>query len=89
MSISKIKKKELIQEFQRDENDTGSPEVQIAILTQRINNLTQHMKEHSKDYHSRYGLLKLVSKRRKLLDYLKKDDKNKYNQVIKKLRIRK
>ncbi len=89
MSITREKKKELIENFQRDKSDTGSPEVQIAILTERINNLTEHMKLHPKDVHSRYGLLKLVSRRRKLLDYLKSKDKNKYLKIIGDLKIRK
>jgi len=89
MSITKEKKQEVIKQFQREKKDTGSPEVQIAILTERINNLTDHMKNHSKDFHSRYGLLKRVSQRRKLLDYLKRRDEEKYQDIIKKLNIRK
>ncbi len=89
MSITKDKKQELIKEYQRENEDTGSPEVQVAILTERINNLTEHLKTHKKDFHSRYGLLKLVSRRRKLLDYLKKRSPERYSQLIKKTKIRK
>jgi small subunit ribosomal protein S15 len=71
------------------DNDTGSPEVQIALLSTRINYLTEHFKTHKKDHHSRRGLLKLVSQRRKLLDYLKKSDKARYEKVIERLEIRK
>ena len=74
--ISKEKKSEIIEKFKRDEKDTGSPEVQIAILTERINELTEHLKVHKKDNHSRRGLLKMVGKRRNLLNYLAKKDKN-------------
>ena len=73
MTITKERKQELIQEYRHDDQDTGSPEVQIAILTTRINNLTEHMRVHSKDYASRRGLLALVSRRRRLLDYLRRD----------------
>ena len=89
MSITKEKKIELIQKFQRNEKDTGSAEVQIAIMTERIKNLTEHLKIHKHDFHSRRGLLKLVGKRRKLLDYLKKQDIQKYRELIKELGIRK
>lgn len=89
MSITKEKKTEVIGKFGRDKNDTGSPEVQIAILTERITNLTSHMQENPKDFHSRYGLLKLVSRRRKLLQYLQSCDSEKYKEVIKELKIRK
>jgi small subunit ribosomal protein S15 len=89
MSITKEKKGQLITEYCRKDNDTGSPEVQAAILTERINNLTEHMNRHTKDFHSRYGLLKLVSKRRKLLDYLKRKNSDKYKELIQKLNIRK
>ena len=78
----------LIKEYSRNKTDTGSPEVQIAILTERIVNLTEHFKTHKKDNHSRTGLLKLVSQRRKQLDYLKLKDENKYMDIIKKLGIR-
>lgn len=89
MSITKEKKTEVIKGYQRDDKDTGSPEVQIAVLTERIKNLTTHMNTHKKDFHSRYGLLKLVSRRRKLLRYIKKKNEEKYNEVIKKLNLRK
>ena len=88
MSIKKDTKTSLIKEYSRNKTDTGSPEVQIAILTERIVNLTEHFKTHKKDNHSRTGLLKLVSQRRKQLDYLKLKDKNKYMDIIKKLGIR-
>jgi small subunit ribosomal protein S15 len=77
-----------VSEFAQKAGDTGSPEVQVAILTERINNLTGHFKTHSKDNHSRRGLLKLVSSRRSLLDYLKKKDENRYRTLIEKLGIR-
>ncbi|MGM0567649.1 MAG: 30S ribosomal protein S15 [Elusimicrobiota bacterium] len=89
MSITKKKKKEVIKNYQRKDSDTGSPEVQVAILSERIKRLTEHMKEHKKDFHSRYGLLKLVSRRRKLLDYMKRKTPEKYAEVIEKLEIRK
>lgn len=87
--ISKEKKAELIQAYGRKEGDTGSPEVQIAILTERINELTEHLKVNQKDHHSRRGLLKMVGKRRGLLDYLKKTDLEGYRALIVKLGIRK
>lgn len=87
--ISKEKKAELIKAYGRKEGDTGSPEVQIAILTERINELTEHLKENQKDHHSRRGLLKMVGKRRGLLDYLKKNDLEGYRTLIAKLGIRK
>ena len=89
MTITKERKQELIQEFKRDEDDTGSPEVQIAVLTTRINNLTQHMREHKKDYATRRGLLAMVSRRRRLLDYLRKVEPQRYLDIIGKLGIRK
>ncbi len=89
MSIKKETKTALINEFKVHSNDTGSPEVQIALLTERINNLTEHFKVHKKDHSSRRGLLKLVSKRRRLLDYIKKHDNAKYQDVIEKLKLRK
>lgn len=88
MSIQAARKQELIKEHQQDKNDTGSPEVQIAILTERINNLSEHMQEHKGDLHSRRGLLAMVAKRRKLLDYLKSKDEERYNKLIKSLKIR-
>lgn len=89
MTITKDRKQELVQEFKRGESDTGSPEVQIAILTTRINALTDHMRTHSKDYASRRGLLMLVSRRRRLLDYLKGIDPQRYLDIIGRLEIRK
>lgn len=87
--LSKDKKTELIGNFGAHEQDTGSPEVQIALLTERINYLTDHFKVHQKDHHSRRGLLKLVSRRRKLLDYLKKKDFKRYRDILTKLGLRK
>jgi len=89
MSITKEKKQELIEEFGQHEDDDGSTEVQIAITTERINNITEHLKENKHDNSSRRGLKKLVNKRRKLLDYLKKNDEEKYKELIGKLGIRK
>lgn len=89
MTITKERKSELIQEFKRGDDDTGSPEVQIAILSTRINSLTEHMRTHSKDYATRRGLLAMVSRRRRLLDYLKKVDPQRYIDIIAKLNIRK
>jgi len=80
--------KEIIEKYMRHEGDTGSPEVQVALLTDRINHLTEHFKVHTKDHHSRRGLLKLVGQRRRLLDYLKKKDLNKYRDMIKSLGLR-
>ena len=88
MSITPERKLELIKEFATNEGDTGSPEVQIAILTERIVNLTEHFKGHKKDNHSRRGLLKMVSQRRKLLDYTKAKDDARYQDIIKRLGIR-
>jgi small subunit ribosomal protein S15 len=88
MSITAERKNALIKEFAQKAGDTGSPEVQIAILTERITNLTEHFKSHAKDNHSRRGLLKLVSQRRSLLDYLKKKEESRYKTVIEKLGIR-
>jgi small subunit ribosomal protein S15 len=82
------KKKEIISNFQSHENDTGSPEVQIALLSARIKYLTDHFKSHKKDHHSRRGLLKIVGQRRRLLDYLKKKDIERYRNVIQRLGIR-
>ena len=87
--ITKEKKQELIKQFQRDPSDTGSPEVQIAILTHRINELTQHFKTHKKDFHSRRGLFGLVSRRRRLLDYLKRTDPDRYLEILRRLGLRK
>ena len=80
---------DVIAKFQRSENDTGSPEVQVALLTTRINDLTEHFKAHKKDHHSRRGLLKMVSRRRKLLDYLKRKDADAYRSLIERLGLRK
>ena len=88
MSITAERKAELIKEHAREENDTGSPEVQVAILTERVANLTEHFKTHKKDNHSRRGLLKLVSQRRRLLDYLKRIDQSRYQALIEKLDLR-
>ena len=88
MSITAEKKQELISTYRTDPKDTGSPEVQIAILTERINNMSEHMQEHKKDLHSRHGLLAMVAKRRKLLDYLKRKDEARYQAIIKPLKIR-
>ena len=89
MSITKEKKEELIIAHKKHDKDTGSPEVQIALLSERISNLTEHFKIHKKDHHSRRGLLKLVGQRRRLLDYLKSKDVERYREIIKKLGIRK
>ena len=89
MSITAERKEALIKEHARGSGDTGSPEVQVAILTERINNLTQHFKGHAKDNHSRRGLLMMVNKRRSLLDYLRKKDGDRYLALIAKLGLRK
>ena len=89
MVLTTETKKEIIEKFKLHENDTGSSEVQIALLSNRIAYLTEHFQSHKKDHHSRRGLLKLVGQRRKLLNYLKKNDANKYQQIIKDLGIRK
>ena len=88
MSLEPERKAELIKSFATKENDTGSPEVQIAILTERINGLTDHFKTHKKDNHSRRGLLKMVSQRRQLLDYVKAKDQQRYQTIIERLGIR-
>jgi small subunit ribosomal protein S15 len=89
MTVTKVRKQELIQGYQRNDQDSGSPEVQIAILTARINNLTEHMRTHDKDYASRRGLLALVSRRRTLLDYLRRKNAPGYLGIINRLGIRK
>ena len=89
MSITAERKQALIKEHAQVKGDTGSPEVQVAILTERINNLTQHFKSHAKDNHSRRGLLMLVNKRRSLLDYLRREDEDRYTGLIGKLGLRK
>ncbi len=82
-------KKEIVKAYGKDENDTGSPEVQVALLTSRISYLTDHFKTHKHDHHSRRGLMKLVGSRRRLLDYMKRKDINRYRELIKKLGLRK
>lgn len=89
MSVTAEKKQEVIKDNARAKNDTGSPEVQVAILTERIRNLTEHFKDHHKDNHSRRGLLTMVNKRRSLLAYLKQKDVERYNALIQKLGLRK
>lgn len=89
MALTKAEKAKIVKEFARDEKDTGSAEVQIAILTKEINDLTEHLKEHIHDYHSRRGLLKKVGQRRNMLQYLAKKDVTKYREVIQKLGLRK
>ena len=89
MSITAERKEALIKEHKRSPDDTGSPEVQVAILTERIQNLTQHFKTHAKDNHSRRGLLMLVNQRRSLLDYLRRKDEQRYTDLIAKLGLRK
>ena len=88
MSITKENKKNLINEYSKNEKDTGSAGVQIAVLTERIKNLTEHFKTHNKDNHSKRGLVSLVNKRKKLLNYLSKNNKSEYSDLIKKLNIR-
>jgi small subunit ribosomal protein S15 len=89
MSIKKENKTKIIDEYSRSDKDTGSPEVQIAILSQRISNLTEHFQSHKKDNHSRTGLMRLINQRRSLLAYLKKSNKDSYEKLIDKLGIRK
>ncbi|RMD88989.1 MAG: 30S ribosomal protein S15 [Alphaproteobacteria bacterium] len=88
MSITAERKQALIKEYAQGDGDTGSPEVQVAILSERISNLTEHFKTHAKDNHSRRGLIKLVNQRRKLLDYLKRKDQNRYAELIQRLGLR-
>ena len=88
MSITQEDKNNVIKDYATKEGDTGSPEVQVAILTKRIANLTEHFKTHKKDNHSRRGLLKMVSLRRKLLDYVREKNENRYKELIKRLEIR-
>lgn len=88
MEITTKEKKGVIKKFGRHEKDTGSPEVQIALMSERIKELTEHLKEHKKDYHSQRGLLNLASKRKKLLNYLRRKDYNKFEKVVKELDIR-
>lgn len=89
MSLTKDKKESIVKKYGKDTNDTGSVEVQVALLTQRINELTEHLKEHKQDNHSKLGLLKMVGKRRSLLDYLRKSNVQRYRELIKNLNIRK
>jgi small subunit ribosomal protein S15 len=89
MSLTKEKKHELIEQFRRTDADTGSPDVQIAVLTHRINELTDHLNEHRKDHASRRGLLMLVSRRRRLLDYVRRHDPDRYLELLERLNIRK
>ena len=89
MTLQVPQKAEVVKQYQRSNKDTGSPEVQVALLTERINGLTEHFKTHVKDFHSRRGLLKLVSQRRKLLDYLRRKDADKYRGLIERLGLRK
>lgn len=88
MSITPERKAELIAQYKTGEGDTGSPEVQVAILTERITNLTEHLKSHAKDFHSRRGLLVMVGQRRSLLDYVKKKDQARYESLIQRLGLR-
>ena len=88
MSITAERKQELIKEFAVKKNDTGSPEVQVAILTERITNLTEHLKTHKKDHHSRRGLLMMVGQRRRLLDYVKSKETKRYTDMVKRLGLR-
>jgi len=88
MSITAERKQELIKEFATKKDDTGSPEVQVAILSERISNLTEHMKTHKKDFHSRRGLLMMVGQRRRLLDYVKRKQVQRYEDLIKRLNLR-
>ena len=88
MSITTARKAELIKKFAQNDSDTGSPEVQVAILSERIANLTEHFKGHKKDNHSRRGLLKMVSQRRRLLDYVKRNDQERYQKLIQELGLR-
>jgi len=88
MALSRERKEELIKKFQIHEGDTGSPEVQIALLTERLNELGGHFEKHDKDHHSRRGLLKIVGKRRRLLDYLKKKDVGRYQRILQELKLR-
>ncbi len=89
MSLGTTEKSKVIEQFQTNEGDTGSTRVQIAILTRRINDLTEHFRNHAKDHHSRRGLLKMVGRRRRLLDYLKRKDVDKYRRILEELNLRK
>lgn len=87
MALAKDEKKKIIKKYSREKGDTGSPEVQIALLSAQIDKLSEHLKEHKKDIHSRRGLLSMVAKRRRLLNYLKKADENRHSELVKKLEI--
>ena len=89
MTLSRDKKERLVKQYRTHDQDTGSPEIQIALLTERINHLTDHLKKHGKDFSSRRGLLKLVGKRRRLLDYLKDNDLDGYRKIVEELGLRK
>lgn len=89
MALSVAEKSNIVNEFRRSDSDTGSPEVQVALLTERIRGLTEHFKEHKHDHHSRQGLLRMVNRRRKLLDYLKSTDPERYRELISRLGLRK
>ncbi|MBU4128822.1 30S ribosomal protein S15 [bacterium] len=89
MVLEKEKKKEIVAKYRLNEKDTGSPEVQIALLTERINYLTKHLETHKKDHHSRRGLLKMVGQRRRLLDYLESKEKGRYQKIVQELDLRK
>jgi len=89
MALKTTKKKKIISSFQTHKKDTGSAEVQVALLTEKVKELTKHLKTHKKDFHSRQGLFRIVGSRRRLLDYIKKDQPKKYNNLVKKLKIRK
>jgi len=88
MALSAVSKAEIIKEYQVEEGDTGSPEVQVALLTHNINKLQDHFRDHKKDHHSRRGLIRMVNQRRKLLDYLKSKDASRYSELIKRLGLR-
>ena len=88
MTLKAAQKSEILEQFRRDENDTGSPEVQVALLSARINLLTTHFGSHEKDHHSRQGLLRMVNRRRRLLDYLKNTDQSRYKDLITRLGLR-
>ncbi|MBS3783293.1 MAG: 30S ribosomal protein S15 [Anaerolineae bacterium] len=88
MSLSKVEKQAIIEEYARTENDTGSPEVQVALLTTRISQLTEHLKEHKHDEHSRRGLIRMVGQRRRHLTYLSNEDPDRYKEIIKRLGLR-
>ncbi|HWA43477.1 MAG TPA: 30S ribosomal protein S15 [Hypericibacter adhaerens] len=88
MSITAERKQSLIKEYARQEGDTGSPEVQVAVLSERIKNLTDHLQSHEKDFHSRRGLLVMVGQRRRLLDYLKRTDDKRYQELVQRLGLR-